>query len=176
MNDLQMKRYAAFLRGVSPMNVKMPELKLALEIAGFTDVKTLLSSGNVMFTTSIRSESILARKVEEAITRHLGNPFFILIRPVKYLQKMITANPFAPFNLPEGAKPVVTFLDRRRSSKPVLPIEFYDDRILAFNGCEVFSYYFPGPKGTQFMSLIEKTFGRNVTTRTWETVRKCAVG
>ena len=42
-------RYAAFLRGVSPMNAKMPELKRAFEAAGFGDVKTLLSSGNVVF-------------------------------------------------------------------------------------------------------------------------------
>ena len=32
-----MPRYAAFLRGVTPMNLKMPELKAAFEAAGFTD-------------------------------------------------------------------------------------------------------------------------------------------
>ncbi len=46
-----MKRYAAFLRGVSPMNAKMPELKRAFEAAGFQAVRTLLSSGNVDVTT-----------------------------------------------------------------------------------------------------------------------------
>jgi len=30
-----MRRYAAFLRGVSPMNAKMPELKRCFEAAGF---------------------------------------------------------------------------------------------------------------------------------------------
>ena len=43
------RHYAAFLRGVSPMNAKMPEVKRCFEAAGFTDVKTLLSSGNVVF-------------------------------------------------------------------------------------------------------------------------------
>jgi len=33
-----MPRYAAFLRGVSPMNAKMPEVQQAFEAAGFTDV------------------------------------------------------------------------------------------------------------------------------------------
>ncbi len=42
-----MPRYAAFLRGVGPMNAKMPELKQVFEAAGFTDVKTILASGNV---------------------------------------------------------------------------------------------------------------------------------
>ena len=34
-------RFAAFLRGVSPMNAKMPQLKAAFEAAGFTEVKTV---------------------------------------------------------------------------------------------------------------------------------------
>ena len=41
-----MPRYAAFLRGVTPMNAKMPALKTAFEAAGFTDVRTRLSVGN----------------------------------------------------------------------------------------------------------------------------------
>jgi uncharacterized protein (DUF1697 family) len=45
------KRYAAFLRAVSPMNAKMPELRRAFEAAGFSDVKTVLSSGNVVWET-----------------------------------------------------------------------------------------------------------------------------
>ena len=50
-----MTRYVAFLRGVSPMNCKMPALKRCFEAAGFTDVKTILSSGNVAFTAALRS-------------------------------------------------------------------------------------------------------------------------
>ena len=34
--------------------------------------------------------------------------------------------------------------------------------------------YLPNPKGPVFMTLIEKTFGKAVTTRTWETVTKVA--
>jgi uncharacterized protein (DUF1697 family) len=44
-----MPRYVAFLRGVSPMNASMPALKRCFEATGFTDVRTLLSSGNVAF-------------------------------------------------------------------------------------------------------------------------------
>lgn len=44
-----MPRYIAFLRGVSPMNARMPELKRCFEEAGFSDVRTILASGNVAF-------------------------------------------------------------------------------------------------------------------------------
>ncbi len=47
-------------------------------------------------------------------------------------------------------------------------------RILAVQGREAFTAYVPSPKGPVFMTLIEKTFGKDVTTRTWDTVAKVA--
>lgn len=44
------------------------------------------------------------------------------------------------------------------------------------NGHEVFTAYVPNPRGPVFMTMIEKTFGANITTRTWDTVKKCATG
>jgi len=41
-------------------------------------------------------------------------------------------------------------------------------------GGEIFSAYVPSPRGPVFMTLIDNTFGKTVTTRTWDTVRKCA--
>jgi len=55
-----------------------------------------------------------------------------------------------------------------------LPIEQDGASILKLNGSEVLSAYVPGPKGPVFMSLLERTFGTDITTRTLETVRKCA--
>src|SRR5207253_11486494 len=53
-----------------------------------------------------------------------------------------------------------------------LPIERDGARILCMTGREVFSAYLPTPKGPVFMVLLEKTFGKEVTTRTGETVAK----
>ena len=72
-----MRRYAAFLRGVSPMNAKMPELKRCFEAAGFTDVKTVLSSGNVVFSARASSEASLERKAETEIELKDGQGFGI---------------------------------------------------------------------------------------------------
>jgi hypothetical protein len=33
----------------------------------------------------------------------------------------------------------------------------------------------PGPKGPVFMTFLERTFGKDITTRTLDTVRKCAM-
>ncbi len=47
-------------------------------------------------------------------------------------------------------------------------------RILAIKDGEIFSAYLPTPKGPVFMTLIEKTFGKEQTTRTWDTIVKVA--
>ncbi|HKB03820.1 MAG TPA: DUF1697 domain-containing protein [Gemmataceae bacterium] len=169
-----MPRYVAFLRGVSPTNAKMPELKRCFEAAGFTDVKTVLASGNVVFSARATSESALERRAEKAMATHLGQAFYTVVRPTSALSKMLEADPFAAFRLPANAKRVVTFLRGQHKSDLALPIEVDGARILAMDGREVFTAYVPSPRGPVFMTLIEKTFGRNVTTRTWETVKKCA--
>ena len=169
-----MARYAAFLRGVSPMNAKMPDLKKAFEAAGFTDVRTLLSSGNLVFTASSTSEAALQRKAEAAMTKRLGRTFLTIIRPIDALREMLASDPYQAFPLPPGAKRIVTFLRERPASKLALPVEVDGARILAVKGSNVFSAYVPSPKGAVFMTLIEKTLGSEVTTRTWETVTRVA--
>ncbi len=45
----------------------MPELKRSFEAAGFRNVRTVLSSGNVIFDASSSDERTLERCAEEAI-------------------------------------------------------------------------------------------------------------
>lgn len=169
-----MPLYAAFLRGVSPMNAKMPALKLAFEAAGFSDVRTLLSSGNLVFTARAASEAALQRKAEAAMTKRLGRTFLTIVRPVDELREILASDPYRTARLPPAAKRIVTFLRDRPASTVILPAEVDGARIVAVADRTVFSAYVPSPKGPVFMALIEKTFGSALTTRTWETVTKVA--
>src|SRR5688500_19370302 len=101
-----MPRYAAFLRGVSPMNAKMSELKGAFEAAGFTDVKTVLSSGNVVFSASRGSESSVRRKAEAAMSERFGHAFLTIVRAVDALRAMLACDPYTPFRLEPDAHPI----------------------------------------------------------------------
>ena len=169
-----MRRYVAFLRGVSPMNAKMPDLKRCFEAAGFTDVKTVLSSGNVVFSARAAAASTLERKAETAMAKDLGRTFRTIVRPASALRKLLEADHYAASRVPANAKRVVTFLREPHKAKLSLPLETGGARIVAMNGCEVFIAYVPSPRGAVFMTMIEKTFGTDVTTRTWETIKKCA--
>jgi uncharacterized protein (DUF1697 family) len=168
-----MPRYVAFLRGVSPMNLKMADLARSLQRAGFTEVRTVLASGNAVFTARAAAASTLERKVEAALTKELGRTFYTIVRPAEHLRGLIEADPFASLRTPAQAKRVVTFLREPHGKRLALPIEVDGAHILAVQGAEIFTVYTPSPRGPVFMTLIEKTFGANVTTRTWETVKKC---
>ena len=39
-------------------------------------------------------------------------------------------------------------------------------------GGMIYSAYVPTPKGAAFMAVIEKALGKDITTRTWDTVAK----
>jgi uncharacterized protein (DUF1697 family) len=156
------------------MNVKMPELRKTFEAAGFTEVKTVLSSGNVVFSARSASESSLQRKAEAAMRERLDQSFVTIVRPIDVLRTMLASNPYRAFRLSPSAKRIVTFLRDEPGSKISLPLELEGARLLSLNGRELFSAYVPSPKGPVFMSLIERTFGKELTTRSWDTVAKVA--
>jgi uncharacterized protein (DUF1697 family) len=127
------------------MNATMPDLKKAFETAGFTDVKTILSSGNVVFSARAASEASLQRKAEAAMNRRLGQAFLTIVRPLDALREMLASEPYDGFRLDPSAKRIVTLLRDEPASKLALPIEFEGVRILARRGREVYSAYLPNP-------------------------------
>jgi len=156
------------------MNCQMPVLKACLEDAGFTDVKTLLSSGNVAFNARSAPLPALQRRVEKAMRAGPGYEFWTIVRPTAYLRQLLDADPFDGFKLPPDAKRIVTFLREPLEAEPALPISRDGASILKLDGCEAFAYYTPGPKAPTFMAVLEKSFGKAITTRTLDTVAKCA--
>jgi uncharacterized protein (DUF1697 family) len=155
-----------------PTNAKMPELKKCFEAVGFTDVKTVLSSGNVVFTGRVEAEAALQRKIEAGMEKHLGRRFLTIVRSLDALREMVDADPYADFEHAPDAKRVVTFLRHAPASTLQLPIEHDGARLLCAKGSDVFGAYVPSPRGPVFMTLILKQLGEESTTRTWDTVKK----
>ena len=169
-----MPRYVAFLRGVSPLNAKMPELKHSFEAAGFRNVRTVLSSGNVIFDAPSSDEHTLEQCAEEAMAANLGRSFYTIVRTSAHLTELLTSDLYKGHGIPSYAKRVVSFL--REPKQPRLPLPLAQDHASVFllAGREVFTAYVPSDKGPVFMQLIERAFGTDVTTRTLDTVARCA--
>jgi uncharacterized protein (DUF1697 family) len=152
------------------------ELKRCFEAAGFEDVRTLLSSGNAVFSTArSTATAALERRAEKAMQLELGASFLTFVRPARTLQDFIASDPFGPFELLPAAKRIVTFLRQPPASGVALPIERDGAKVLKVGATEVLCAYVPNEKGPVFMNLLERSFGKDITTRTLDTVRKCAV-
>jgi uncharacterized protein (DUF1697 family) len=158
-----MTSYAAFLRGVSPMNAKSHELVRAYEKAGFEDVATVAASGNVVFRAKGPVKAI--EKRAESATKF--TPF---VRTVAELEALLASDPYARFDLPHNAKRVITFL--RTQQRPELPITREKATIYTVVGREALSAYVVQPGNPVFMTVLEKTFGKDITTRTWDSVAR----
>ncbi len=170
-----MPRFVAFLRGVMPTNAKMPELKAAFEAAGFTDVRTVLGSGNVVFDTRLQTETEIERAAEESMAKTLGRSFYTIVRPSSYLRNLIASDPYTANGIPASAKRIISFMREAQTAKVPLPLAEHQASVFLASAREVFTAYLPTTKGPVFMVLIERAFGTNITTRTMDTVAKCAV-
>jgi uncharacterized protein (DUF1697 family) len=169
-----MPRFVAFLRGVSPANASMDKLQRCFEDAGFAHVRTVLSSGNVVFDSRTSSVSAIERKAEKAMQETLGRGFYTIVRSAAELRALLDSEPFADYDVPAAAKRVVSFLREARRPTVRLPLSAQGATVVCLRGREAFTHYVPTEAGPVFMKLIETAFGRDVTTRTWATVQKCA--
>jgi uncharacterized protein (DUF1697 family) len=158
-----------------PTNAKMPEVKAVFEAAGFAHVKTVLGTGNVVFDSSLQTEVEIERRAEEAMTKTLGRSFYTIVRSTSYLQGLVLSNPYAANGVPPEAKRVISFMREPQTPRVQLPLAEHHASVFLASGREVFTAYVPSGKGPVFMALIERAFGTNITTRTLETVAKCAL-
>ena len=92
MND--MTRYAAFLRGVNVggVNLKMAEVAKAFEAAGFTDVRTILASGNVLLESRSGVDAV-RKKAEAALRDAFGYDAWVLAYDVATVAAISKAYP-----------------------------------------------------------------------------------
>jgi uncharacterized protein (DUF1697 family) len=89
-------RYAALFRAINVGGknaVPMAELRLMLEQAGFTRVKTLLQSGNATLDTDLSQDAACAR-VEEAFTLRFGFHVGTLLLSADEWARIVQNKPF----------------------------------------------------------------------------------
>lgn len=91
-----MTRYIALLRGVNVggITVKSAPLAAVFRDLGFTEVRTVLASGNVVFETSSSSRAALKRRIEQALADAFGYDAWIVLTTVDHVREVVDAFPF----------------------------------------------------------------------------------
>jgi uncharacterized protein (DUF1697 family) len=102
-------RYAVFLRGINVggVNLKMAAVTDALTAAGFTAVKTILASGNVLLDSS-SSVKAVRTKAEAALRETFGYDAWVLAYELEAVAVISKAYPFE--REVEGHHSYVTFV------------------------------------------------------------------
>lgn len=90
-----MTRYAALLRGVNVggVNMKMADLADVVRGLGYSEVKTVLASGNVVFESTDAGETIKG-DLEVALRERFGYEAWVHVLPVARIEKLIAAYPY----------------------------------------------------------------------------------
>jgi uncharacterized protein (DUF1697 family) len=143
-------RYVALLRGVNvgKKKVEMPSLKQAFLDLGFSDVRTLLNSGNVVFNAPAGDS--LIPTIERKLHETFGFEISVLVRTLDDVRALVASEPFKSAD--SNAKRFVTFTGPRTG--------------------EVCSVIAADAQTTELMMELQKQYGQGITTRNWNTVVK----
>jgi len=170
-----MTTHIAFLRGVNvgANTLKMERLRALFAELGFTDARTYVQSGNMLFTAAgppVRLEPTIERK----LAGETRLPVSVLVRTQAQLKRIIDANPFLKETGVDPKKLHVTFLAGERS-KPGLAalgdVRSGADRWQAAG--DVIYLHCPGGYGRTKLNntAIERLLSTRATTRNWNTVK-----
>lgn len=91
-----MPRYVALLSSVNVggNQVKMADLKAALEACGLENVSTVTASGNVIFDHAKAADAALARQIGDCVKERFGFRTFAAVRTADELKAAVAESPF----------------------------------------------------------------------------------
>ena len=174
-----MPTYVALLRGINVgghNRVRMADLRALLEGLGYADVRTLLQSGNAVFSASTRSPATVERQVQAAITAELGLTVRVLVRTASRLAEVLAADPLGD-RATDHSRYMVVFLEKRLTAAALSDIDPdpYAPEELTAAGSEVYLWLPEGVQDSRLVrALTDKRLGGTSTMRNWNTVRKLA--
>lgn len=173
-----MTRWVALLRGIAPMheNQKNVQLRGVLEDLGFADVASVLSSGNLLFTTDDDDRAALEQRIEAAWPERLGFTSTTILRRCDEIAALVEQRPFGDAEHGPASYLLVTFAKGEVPTGTDLPPPPPDAAfaLLGSTGRELFTATdTTGPAGSpDTMTWLEREFGADISSRTWGTVQK----
>jgi uncharacterized protein (DUF1697 family) len=172
--------WIAFLCGINlgKRQMKMAELKAVMDKAGFGDIKTVLASGNVRFSSE-KSEKAVKSGLEKAIADHFGFSVDVILRTREALEAMLEHPPFETLD-PKAdlTRHVILF----EAPLPKLELESRpgDTEILRIDARELYFAGYRQPNGRytehveEVLKPLYKALGKSNanTARNWNTMEK----
>jgi uncharacterized protein (DUF1697 family) len=169
-----MQKYLSLLRGINVgghKKVPMAELKKQYEKLGFKHVKTLLNSGNVVFEGKDQHLS----HIPEHLKKAFGFEIPVITIPFAQIVKILEKDPFRNIAVTSGKRLYVTFLPDRHHHPLAIPYASDNQgfQLIDQTDTMLFSVLDLDRTGTpDAMKILEKNYGKNITTRNFNTIQK----
>lgn len=175
-----METLIAFLRGINVgghHKVPMADLRNNLIELQCENVKTLLNSGNIVFDTNEKDIQTLENKIENHLAKSFGFPIPVILKKKTEILQLIENDPFKIVSVNKDIRLYVSFLKHTPESTLALPYISKDNafRILSLENKIILSVLdLSISNTTKGMDDLEKHFGKEITTRNWNTIVKIA--
>ncbi|MBS0505701.1 MAG: DUF1697 domain-containing protein [Proteobacteria bacterium] len=159
-----MKPYIALLRAVNvggTGKLPMTELKTMCEAAGFSQVKTYIASGNVVFLAK-GDEAAVKAALEKKLEAYAGKPVGVLVRTPEEMKAVLAANPFAD-KAPN--RTVAIFLDDAAPADALEKVSGLNEEELKLGRREIYIHYGDGMADSKLkIPAAAKGTARNMNT------------
>jgi uncharacterized protein (DUF1697 family) len=167
----------ALIRGINvgkAKRVAMAELRAELEKVGYEDVRTLLNSGNVVFTVPAKSKGDPAARVAEVLEKRLRVPARVVVLTAAELAEAVEGNPLVAQAEGDPARFLVAALADRVDRKALAVLAKQDLAPDAFALGKRVAYLWcaDGILASKLLTAFNRATGDGATTRNWTTMVK----
>ncbi len=171
-----MNTFVALLRGVNVGGkhiVPMQELRLLLNSKSYTDIKTYIQSGNIIFRSSVNNKSSINKKISSIIAKKYNFTAEVLTLTLADIQEAIDNNPFS-VNPTEYKNLYLYFLlgeAKGGSAEKLEELKAKTEQLYLSNRV-LYMYAKEGIGRSKLAAKIDKILGVSTTARNMKTVTK----
>jgi uncharacterized protein (DUF1697 family) len=171
-----MPRYVALFRGINVGKAKriaMADLRKLLEKLGYTEVKTLLNSGNAVFTGGLGAASGHAERIHAAVAKRLGVEAIVVVKSAADVAGIMAGNKLAEL-ASDPARLLVAVTDRptELASLKTLAARSWGTEKVHVGKHAVYVWCADGILESQALTAVMKGLAGAGTTRNWSTFGK----
>jgi uncharacterized protein (DUF1697 family) len=173
-------RHVALLRGINvgrARRIAMADLRALLESLGFGEVRTLLNSGNVVFTAPAAARAEAAGpRIEKAMTARLGVSASVMVLTAAELAEAIVHNPLSRV-AKDPSRLLVAVLREAADRRVLEPLARQDwkPEALALGKRVAYVWCAGGINESRAWAAVNRALGDGVTSRNWATLSKLQV-
>jgi uncharacterized protein (DUF1697 family) len=163
-----MTAVASLLRGINvggKTNLGMPALAEVYEELGLSEVKTLLRSGNVIFTGKST-----AKQIEDAIEKRFAFRPKVFLRSAAELRKALAANPFPDAARDDPGHLLIMFFEEKPDVSALK--RYRGPERVQLVGRDLFLHYTEGIGRSKLNVFLDRNVVERGTARNWNTVNK----